>query len=78
MNTYMFEPTDIETACGVTIEQVQCEITRVLVRDGRVYVDGDVPPALSSAVARCALGLDAVEYAGRNLTLNLTIWRVRD
>lgn len=74
MNTYMFELNDIETACGVTIEQVQREIPRVLVRDGRVHVDGDIPPALSSAVARCALGLDAVDYAGRNRDLDLTIW----
>ena len=74
MHTYMFELNDIEAACGVTIEQVQREIPRVLVRDGRVYVGGDVPPALSSAVARCALGLDAVDYAGRNRDLGLTIW----
>lgn len=57
--------TDIEIACGVTLEQVADLLPKVLVRDGRAIVPKDTPPALSASVARCALGEKAV-YTGHN------------
>lgn len=68
MQTTEFKLTDLEAACGVTIEQVQHELPRCLLKDGRVTVDKDLPPALATAVARCALGIDKPgTYYGRNL-----------
>ena len=67
MNTFTL--TDIESACGVTVDDVTRERSRAAVRltpDGmRVLVDGDTPPALAGAVARMALGVGC-ERLGRN------------
>lgn len=63
---YKLELTDIEIACGVTLEQVQDVLTKVLVRENvGVIFPEDVPPALAGAVARCALATPA-EYSGHN------------
>ena len=66
MNTYTHTLTDIEVACGVTLEDVARELPRgVFRRNGEWFVVGeDLPPALASSVARCAFG-GAVEYVGR-------------
>lgn len=63
---YKLELTEIEIACGVTLEQVQDLILKVLVREGvGVIFPVDVAPALAGAVARCALA-GAAEYSGHN------------
>lgn len=67
------ELTEIEIACGVTLEQVAEMLPRVLVRDRRVIVPADTPPALAISVARCALGETAV-YSGHN-RLGLLVYR---
>lgn len=68
MNTFTLSA--IESACGVTVDDVTRERSRAAVRltsDGmRVMVDGDTPPALAGAVARMALGVRC-ERLGRNM-----------
>ncbi len=64
MNIYKHKLTDTEIACGVTLEQVARELPRVLLRDDRVHVDGTVPPALGSSVARAAFGSDEFRFVG--------------
>ncbi len=66
MNTYTHTLTDIEVACGVTLEDVARELPRgVFRRNGEWFVVGeDLSPALASSVARCAFG-GSVEYVGR-------------
>lgn len=59
------ELTDTEIACGVTLDQVAELLPKVLVRNNRVIVPEDAPPALATAVARCAFGEPAV-YTGHN------------
>lgn len=59
--------TEIERACGVTVEDVLRTRRESYVFDnGRaVVVSGDVPPALGAAAARLALGGPA-SFVGRN------------
>lgn len=65
MKNYTLELSEVEIACGVTLDQVARELPRVLVRDGRVYIDGNVGPALAGATARAALGAPAA-FVGLN------------
>lgn len=71
MTTDTFTLTDIERACGVTIDQVRAARARALLhmtRDGlRVVVDRDMSPALASAVARMALGAPAMRHGANAL-----------
>ena len=62
-----FTLTDIERACGVTMEDVRRVRRESYVFDsGRaVAVSWGVPPALGAAAARLALGVPA-GFAGRN------------
>ena len=63
---YKLELTEIEIACGVTLEQVQDVLPKVLVRNNvGVIFPETVSPALAGAVARCALA-GAAEYSGHN------------
>ena len=64
MQEYKLELSDIERACGVTLEDVARELPRVLMRDGRC-ITRDIAPALAGAVARAALGGPA-QFAGLN------------
>lgn len=73
MNVYTLELTDIETACGVTLDDVAAELPRVLVRNDRVIVDANVGPALAGALARCAFAEPAV-FAGFN-EVGLSVYR---
>lgn len=63
MNTYKLELTEIEIACGVTLEQVQQVLPKALVRSYKVVLPSDSSPALAAATARCALAAPA-EYVG--------------
>lgn len=72
MATYTHTLTETETACGVTLEQVAHELTRVLVRGDRVYIAGTVGPALAGSVARCAFA-GPVDFIGIN-TLGLLMY----
>ena len=62
-----FALTDIERACGVTMEDVRRVRRESYVFDGgrAVAVSWDVPPALGAAAARLALGGPA-GFMGRN------------
>lgn len=68
MSTYTFVPTELETACGVTTDDVARELPRGVFRDNDsiFVVSADLPPALAGAVARTALG-GPVEYVGKHL-----------
>lgn len=66
-HTYTHSLTELEAACGVTLDAVARELPRGLFR-GETHqyfvVDADLAPALASSVARCAFGGAAVEYVG--------------
>lgn len=54
MSVYKLELTEIEVACGVTLEQVQEVLPMVYVTtDGLAIFPGGYSPALCGAVARC-------------------------
>ena len=67
MTNNEFTLTDIERACGVTMEDVRRVRRESYVFDGgrAVAVSWDVPPALGTAAARLALGGPA-GFVGRN------------
>ncbi|PZU04694.1 MAG: hypothetical protein DI630_00840 [Gordonia sp. (in: high G+C Gram-positive bacteria)] len=64
MTDYTHELTDIEIACGVTLDDVARELPRVLLREDRVHVDGRVSPALGGSVARAAFGTADFDFVG--------------
>ena len=57
MSNYSLELTEVEIACGVTLEAVAVELPLGrFVRDGNGFMVGkSAPPALAGAVARAAL-----------------------
>lgn len=67
MSTFTFVPTELETACGVTTDDVARELPRGMFRDNDsvFVVSADLPPALAGAVARTAFGGPA-EYVGKH------------
>ena len=68
MTTYQsHELTATEAACGVTLNDVARELPRGVSLDNwqTFHVPANLPPALASAVARCALGAP-VEYLGKS------------
>lgn len=73
MNNYTLELSEIEIACGVTLEQVQDLLPKVLVREGAVIFPKYTGPALCGAVARCALATPA-QFAGLN-SLGMPVYR---
>jgi len=58
MSNYIHLITPVESACGVTLDQVARVLPLVLLLDGggAVMIPRDTPPALAGSVARCALG----------------------
>lgn len=80
MSLTTFTLTDIELACGVTLDDVARELPRAMVRESgaTVIVDGTLAPALGNAVARCAFGSHPYKYAGMNRDLGLAIYRATD
>lgn len=58
---------DIERACGVTVDAVRATRARALIfADGtKVALDANTPPALAGAAARLAFGAP-VRFAGLN------------
>lgn len=68
-STYIHTLSDIEIACGVTLDAVAHELTRGTFREGGAtfVVSADAAPALASSVARCAFAGEPVEYVGRTL-----------
>lgn len=68
MRHYTHELTEIDHACGVTLEAVARELERGVFREnGTVFVvSEDASPAVSSSTARAAFGGLDVEYSGRS------------
>lgn len=65
--TYTHELTALETACGVTLENVATYLQRGAFFDnGRAWYTDCESPALAMSVARCAFGGQAVRYVGVN------------
>ena len=69
MTAYTHTLTELETACGVTLEDVARELPRGVFRQrGRSFVvDVNLSPALAGSVARCAFAGVPVEYIGTSL-----------
>lgn len=67
--TYIHTLTELETACGVTLEDVARELPRGVFREGgdTFVVSEDAGPALAGSVARCAFGGAPVECVGRTM-----------
>ncbi|QIG58181.1 hypothetical protein SEA_SKOG_29 [Gordonia phage Skog] len=63
MSHYTHTLTEIEQACGVTLDEVAQTLPKVLVRDGLVHLPQNTPPALAGSVARAALA-GPVEFVG--------------
>lgn len=67
MSVYKLELTEIEVACGVTLEQVQEVLPKVLVRRGELAIMPDgISPALGGAVARCVFAGAGIKFMGLN------------
>lgn len=79
MAHYQHELTEIETACGVTLNQVANLLPLVAVRwnetygEDEVWVARDVAPALAVSTARAALGEPAT-LAGFARDLGVAIY----
>ena len=69
--------TELQLTCGVTPEQVTAELNRCLARDGgaKLIVDGNIAPALASAVAANHFG-DIPHSLSFNRALGLAIYTV--
>ena len=66
MAHYTHTLTDIEVACGVTLDDVAQALARgyMIDRDGIAFVmDPNTPPALASSTARCAFGGREAEFS---------------
>ena len=77
MRTYTHRLSEIELACGVTLEQVARELPRVLVRDSgaTVVIDATLPPALAGSVVRAAFGHYAFEFSHLVGDLGLAVYK---
>lgn len=67
MRVYTLELTEMEIACGVTLEQVADATPRVLSRDGHLFLPANTPPALGKAVARCVFADKPHAFTGLSL-----------
>ena len=74
MAHYTLELTEIELACGVTLEQVADVLPRVLVRDSRLFLPANTPPALGKAVARCVFADKPHTFSG--FALGMPVYRL--
>ena len=74
MRVYTLELTETELACGVTLDQVADVMPRVLVRDGRLFLPANTPPALGKAVARCVFADEPHSFIG--ITLGMPVYRL--
>lgn len=76
MNVYTHTLTDIEEACGVTLEDVARELPRGgFIDEGRAFVTDAASPALAMSVARAAYAGAAVRFAGLN-ALGWSVYRL--
>lgn len=69
MATYVHTLTELERACGVTLDDVARELPRGVFRNSHAFphfvVSADCGPALAGSVARAAYAGAPVEYMGR-------------
>lgn len=78
MSTYRIELSEVEIACGVTLDDVAAELPRVLMRgNDTVHIDGSLAPALAGAVARCALGTENYDFTGTGKHTGYLIYTAR-
>lgn len=79
MATSTFTLNDLELACGVTIEDIQREVPRLMIRDAgaTLIVDGMLSPATCSALARFYFGDRDHTYTGIN-DLGLIVYRLNE
>lgn len=80
MTTYTHRLSEIELACGVTLDQVARELPRVLVREGgaTVVVDATLPPALAGSVARAAFGHHSFKFSHFVKGLDLAVYTLAE
>lgn len=65
--TYTHELTELETACGVTLDQVATYLARGAFFDqNRAWFTNCESPALAMSVARCAFAGRPVRHVGVN------------
>ncbi|QKY79756.1 hypothetical protein SEA_ENGINEER_182 [Gordonia Phage Engineer] len=74
MTHYVHSLTEIEQACGVTLDDVARELPRVALRDNAVWVDGKLPPALATSTARAALAKPAA-YSHHALNGTIAVYK---
>ena len=75
MSVYTMELSEIERACGVTLEAVAEHLPRVYVFGcDSVAVPAGLSPALAGAVARCALA-GPVEFVTINRSTGFPVYR---
>lgn len=79
MHEYKHYLTDLEFACGVTLEQVAEVMPKVLLFDGdKVMIPRGTSPALATSVARCALACDSVDFVALSLAGEMPIYKRRE
>lgn len=76
MATSTFTLTSTELACGVTLDDVQREVPRMMIRDSgaTLVIDGTLAPALGSALARFHYGERPHKFTHINHKLGLAVY----
>lgn len=72
---YQHTITDVEKACGVTLEDVARKLPRGLFIDnGAAFITDAIGAALAGSVARCAFAGKPATFAGMN-ALGMPVYR---
>ena len=66
--------TEMEIACGVTVDDVTALSQKTLVTDNKVVFPADVSPAEASAFLRC-IGRENHVYSGRESVTRFVVYR---
>ena len=66
--------TEMEIACGVTVDDVIALSQKTLVTDNKVVFPADVSPAEASAFLRC-IGRENHVYSGRESVTRFVVYR---
>lgn len=68
------ELTELEIACGVTVDDVTALSQKTLVTDNKVVFPADVSPAEASVFLRC-IGRENHVYSGRESVTGFFVYR---